>query len=428
MTAPSVDIDLNLLERGMVTAGWQTVDLLNCAGEGVSAKAARNWWDADWQHATDAVDPLGSSVMPPRRARAYESRTNMTRFARTLEFVRPGDRVYDIGLGHGYLPGVLLRDGQLESYRGVDLVPANVRHTQEVIDNLGAGDRASAAVGDLYATTRDELTSRGTTLAICCEVIEHVPDPEQALAVLAEALPDGAELLFSVPLLTRLEGVWGHVAFFDTHRVQAMVAAAGLTAHVVEAVANTWAFILASRDPSASTRGLQAVAASSTGFAPPSMEVPTRTRSIDLATIAAEPSTRVASMDENVIAADDAGLTCRMTARPGDKAATGGLRLPVSDAAGFRFEVEPDPVEFMHWIRVDAYADDELVARWRWRPEKRPAQTARTTAVLRAGRRGTKFVAERLRDVRTATWVEVVVELDPGASARLTITRAALME
>ncbi len=105
-------------------------------------------------------------------------------------------------------------------------------------------------IGDLYDLTRDRLDELGATFVICCEVLEHVPDAEKALKVLADALPDGAELLFSVPLHGRLEGVWGHVSVFDAARLKQMLDGAGLYAHHVEPLANTWSLVVASRAPS----------------------------------------------------------------------------------------------------------------------------------------------------------------------------------
>src|SRR5699024_2685891 len=76
--------------------------------------------------------------------------------------------------------------------------------------------------------------------------------------ILADVLPEGADLLFSVPLFGRLESVWGHLSVFDVARLKRMLAGAGLIAHHVEPVANTWTFVVASKSSEPSERVRQA--------------------------------------------------------------------------------------------------------------------------------------------------------------------------
>jgi hypothetical protein len=114
----------------------------------------------------------------------------------------------------------------------------------------------------VYALERIEVAATGATVVVCCEVLEHLSDPEKALRALADALPDGADLIFSVPLYGRLEAVWGHCTVYDVARLRSMCEAAGLYVHHVEPLANTWNYVVASRGPEPSARVREAASRS----------------------------------------------------------------------------------------------------------------------------------------------------------------------
>jgi 2-polyprenyl-3-methyl-5-hydroxy-6-metoxy-1,4-benzoquinol methylase len=65
------------------------------------------------------------------------------------------------------------------------------------------------------------LPARAFDLVVCWEVLEHLPEPERALARLADAVAEGGALVLAVPnllsvkgLVTRLTPHWFHVAFY----------------------------------------------------------------------------------------------------------------------------------------------------------------------------------------------------------------------
>jgi 2-polyprenyl-3-methyl-5-hydroxy-6-metoxy-1,4-benzoquinol methylase len=149
----------------------------------------------------------------PKARAIYEINYNQLRFWRVFDFVQPGDRIFDIGLGRGYLCGLLLRDGGVASYAGIDIGEKNLEATRSMVEAKGLqANLVDVSLGDLYDVTAEQIGRSGTSLVICCEVLEHVPDPERAMVVLADALPEDAELLISVPLFGRLDFVWGHGA------------------------------------------------------------------------------------------------------------------------------------------------------------------------------------------------------------------------
>ncbi len=416
-------------ERALVRSGWELVDTLNHLGPSRSRQLFRHRWDAEAARATANMPTLEPGIVDNRFQRAYESPTNRVRFQHTLDHLLAGDRIFDIGLGRGYMGGVLVRDDRVTSYRGIDLVESNVRSTRRVLHKLEAGDSAHVDVGDLYDLTRDDVENSGADLVICCEVIEHVPDPEAAMKTLAAALPTGSELLFSVPLLGRLEAVWGHVAFFDAARVHAMTKDAGLIAHEVTPVANTWAFVLASADPKPSPRAsaaADAYASSAPDLTP--QNAPTATESIDLTSIDVS-AARHHQLDDHAIDIRDGVVHCALKADQGsdDAASSGGIRLPVSRPRGVRVEIELEPLDAVRGLTIDAYDRSSRVARWAWDPAEKPSSRKLVTAALRPGRHGDRFVPRDVGKIHDADTLEIVAEVAPGSEVNLRLHRADIM-
>ncbi len=120
--------------------------------------------------------------------------------------------VHEVGCGEGVLSLRAAAAGC--TVTGSDLEASVI---EEANRRAGAAGRAPMFVaGDLYATPPGSLSQ--VDLVVCCEVLEHLPDPQAALAVLAES---GAPLvLMSVPReplwrvlnMARLRylGAWGN--------------------------------------------------------------------------------------------------------------------------------------------------------------------------------------------------------------------------
>lgn len=418
-------------EQALVRAGWELVDVLGRLGTGPALRAFEARWTAERARAAESLQLLKTGPGVPDGIRAmYEGPSNWTRFRRTLDFVRPGERLFEIGLGRGYLAGMFLRDGQLAAYRGIDLEADNVESTRETLQLNGLADRAEVSQGDLYDLKLADVERFGADLVVCCEVIEHVPDPEAAVKALADALPQGADLLISVPLLGRLEGVWGHLALFDAQRVRSMVTGAGLVPHVVDVVDNTWVFVLASKDEGPSGRAAAATEGPVDlwGDAPVDPQLPRKLRSMDLST--AIPSRWTKRLASSQVTVQDGGLLCEFTGEPADEAASGqygGAQLPVTEPLGIRLELGLDDIESIHAFYVDAYAGAKRVARWKWEPAKRRPRSNPATFVMRQGSRGKNFVPVHVDDLRSADAFEVFARIEPATHARFRITRASLL-
>jgi 2-polyprenyl-3-methyl-5-hydroxy-6-metoxy-1,4-benzoquinol methylase len=97
---------------------------------------------------------------------------------------------YEIGCGEGHLSLRLLEAGI--AVRGSDLEASVVAEANRRVQ--AAGFEPAFTTRDLHALTPAEAKA---DLLVCCEVLEHLPDPETAVGVLAR-LAQG-HLLASVP-------------------------------------------------------------------------------------------------------------------------------------------------------------------------------------------------------------------------------------
>ena len=419
-------------ERVAVRAGWDLVDLLDRLGDGQSRRLLAARWDAERARVGPELSSLRTGgTMPPEALQSYQSPSNQTRFRRTLDFIRPGERILEVGIGRGYAAGLFLREGAASAYRGLDLLDENVDATQELLDLNGLGRRAELARGDLYKLSRADVEEFGPSLLVCCEVIEHVPDPELAVATLAQALPEGTELLMSVPLAGRLETVWGHLAIFTAERMRAMVEQAGLVAHDVSAVDNTWMFVLASRDRAPSARAARAcMAVADLVTAPGSPDEPRAFRAFDLASGDIGPSVWTKRVTKQIVSHTVDGLLCEFEAEPEASSAGtsyGGVRLPATAPRGIRLELALDDIDAASAFYVDAMAGGKRVARWKWDPATGRPQSEPATFVLRAGRRGLYFRPVTCDDLESADAFDLFVAMKAGASVRFRVTQAAVI-
>ena len=98
--------------------------------------------------------------------------------------------VFEMGCGEGHLSMPLLRKGI--DLSGCDLDPDVVGEANQQSIAAGYGERFNAR--SVYDVAPGEITA---DLIVCCEVLEHLPDPERALDVLAGQ--NARHWLLSVP-------------------------------------------------------------------------------------------------------------------------------------------------------------------------------------------------------------------------------------
>lgn len=381
------------VERAMVARGWADVDLAERSGTQGTARAMSARLAAEKARALAWYDPPVADMVGPRMRAMYEGEANVTRYRKTVDYLKHGEVVYEVGIGRGFLATTMMRGAGLRGYRGVDLVARNVTATRAMLQANGLAEQADVREQDLYDLTRADVEEIGATLLVCCEVIEHTPDPELALRTLAQALPEGTDLLWSVPLLGRLEKVWGHTAIFGAARLQRMMADAGLIAHHVETVANTWVFVLASRTPDPSPRADSAVAGVTAPALIDLVESPVRS----VTNIPPGSLERAASRwTHRVEAADVAGPpdgALRVRARGtagGERSSYAGVAFTCPpDVVGARVEVTVPVPERMRSLHVEFRRDGQRTGRWNWDyARSSPVASEKTTFVVRPGPRG----------------------------------------
>lgn len=137
-------------------------------------------------------DVVAGNVYPKYTTRNPLARLLMANFMATLRQLveRTGARdVHEVGCGEGFLARHLAADGY--RVRGSDLSPTTIAEARRRSAGMtGIGFQ----VADLY---RLDPARDAAALIICCEVMEHLPDPVRALHVLEQlARP---HLIVSVP-------------------------------------------------------------------------------------------------------------------------------------------------------------------------------------------------------------------------------------
>lgn len=398
-------------EAAAVRAGWLLLD----AYERMSRRAADRVFGHEieaWHDYAETIAEL-NYTLSSGKVLVPENRKNRLRFRRTVDFAREGEVVFDVGFGRGLLAAALIRDRGVRKYFGIDIRDRYAPTATDLfaVNNL-APESLDLQTGDLYDLTKERISATGATFVICCEVLEHVPDAERALKVLADALPDGADLLFSVPMHGRIEGAWGHVSVFDVARLKGMLDGAGLYAHHVEPLANAWSLVVASRDPAGSQRVREAT------HRPPAR--------------VAQPLS--AHRDYVYLGADDmtplGGATLERTTRSTSRwqfSDGGGYSFAVKGLESLRLWFKPNDDTPVDRMEATAYAGEKKVAHWTWKVKpKQLSEGVTLSTALRAGETGMHFTGDLSAAAHTADRVEVVASTSDGRRGDIKIRVAYL--
>jgi 2-polyprenyl-3-methyl-5-hydroxy-6-metoxy-1,4-benzoquinol methylase len=141
----------------------------------------------------DPDEVIGGNVYPKYTTRNPLARLLVDNFARSLDGLvdKSGARqIHEVGCGEGFLTTRLAQRGL--SVRGSDLSTTAIEEARARAGDLGLA--IPFQVADLYGLSPD---ADAAELVICCEVLEHVPDPERALRTLARLARPW--LILSVP-------------------------------------------------------------------------------------------------------------------------------------------------------------------------------------------------------------------------------------
>ena len=128
----------------------------------------------------------------------YETRNPIARWLvagfldsfRTLSRMSGAKSVLEAGCGEGHLSAIMAADGR--RVRGIDISPRVIELARA--NPINKAHRARFEIGSVYDLKNGDDNA---DLVVCCEVLEHLEDPEAALGILASlATP---YLLVSVP-------------------------------------------------------------------------------------------------------------------------------------------------------------------------------------------------------------------------------------
>ena len=154
--------------------------------------------------------------------------------ARLLSFLRDDfvpqlpDRgtVLEIGPGHGLLGHTVLRYRPAIMYVGLDISGPALDYVHTAFNVWGHGDSYKLIEGDATDLAAADIPLEVDAL-VCCEVLEHVDEPERMLAAIRNRLAtDGLGFLSTVANLEAID----HVYLFDNpEHIRQTIEAAGLT-------------------------------------------------------------------------------------------------------------------------------------------------------------------------------------------------------
>lgn len=231
-------------------------------------------------------------------------------------------------------------------------------------------------------------------------------------------------VLFTVPVLGRIEACWGHLSLFDVARVQRMLADAGLVAQHVEVVYDAWLFVLASASEEVPERVVRLARIPRPTPPPPPPAVPM------FVPVALESARAVNAAGDVRLTHSDEGATVRVVGRRGRGRQQGGVAFDIAGDVALRFELRMDNPTSVQRLLVGFYdGGGQQVARWMWDPAKaRMGARKARTYVLKPGEPFGPFRPEGEVVEGQATTAAVLVELSGKTGAKFTVSRAAAVE
>ncbi|GAB2837341.1 hypothetical protein GCM10027176_47310 [Actinoallomurus bryophytorum] len=410
------------LRDALVRAGWAEALVLERLGPDRSREVLGDHLAAHVEQARTSLKPLTPwPAQPERVTKVLSDDGNQVRIRRTLDYIVPGDRVLEVGVGFGQVSGLMMRDTGIAGYTGIDIGQHRLDAVHQMAERNGLDHLdIETALVDLLDLTPEWVGRRGPDLIMTQEVLEHVPDAEGALAALARSMGPGCCVLFTVPVLGRIEACWGHLSLFDVARVQRMLADAGLVAQHVEVVYDAWLFVLASTSEDVPARVVRLASLARPTPPPPPAAVPTFV-----------PVTlgEAKAVNDAEVTEDKDGVHVRVEGRRRGNQ-QGGLAFDIAGDIALRFELRVDTPQQLRMLSVEFYDDGgKRTARWTWDPAAtRMAAGKARTYVLKPGEPFGPFRPDAEVTGGPATGARVLVETSGKNAAKFSVARAAAVE
>ena len=146
-------------------------------------------------------------------------------------------RVAEVGVGHGLLAAQMLGRNSGLDYVGVDISQSALDYAADALTRAGCDDgrRVRMVLADAMSGELVDIAGGGGFEAlVCCEVLEHVDEPDRLLSSLAGAMaPGGVAFMSTVANLEADDHVF---LFNDADHIRAMLRDNGWS--IVEDLAN----------------------------------------------------------------------------------------------------------------------------------------------------------------------------------------------
>jgi 2-polyprenyl-3-methyl-5-hydroxy-6-metoxy-1,4-benzoquinol methylase len=417
--APRAAAD-RLLRDAAVRSGWARALVLERLGPDQSRDLLADHLAAHVEQARASLKPLTPwPAQPERVTKTLNDDANQVRVRRTLDYVVPGERVLEVGVGFGYVSGILMRDAAVSGYTGIDIGQHRLDAVHQMAELNGLDSvKIDTELVDLMELSPEWVAERDPDLILAEEVLEHVPDAEAALTALARCMRPDSCVLLTLPLLGRIEACWGHLSLFPVSRVQHMIAEAGLVAQHVEVIHDAWLFVLAAPSPEVPPRLPRLAALPWPATPAPAIPEFVPVRLMD--------ATAVNDARAVEVTTDEETAHARVTARRGGRRQHGGVAFDIAGDVALRLELRVDAPKHVHRMYVDLHDGPERIARWIWDPSHAKIPAARTrTFVLRPGKPYGALQPEGEVMTGRATSARVLAEVSRGATAEFTVLRAA---
>lgn len=419
------DADERALRGALVRAGWGEALMLERLGPDRSREILSDHLAAHVEQARASLKPLTPwPAQPERVTKVLSDDGNQVRIRRTLDYVMPGDRVLEVGVGFGQVSGLMMRDAGISAYTGIDIGQHRLDAVHQMAEKNGLDHlEIETALVDLLDLTPEWVAERRPTFIMAEEVLEHVPDAEGALAALARSMGPDCCVLFTVPVLGRIEACWGHLSLFDVARVRRMLDDAGLVPQYVEVVYDAWLFVLASASDAVPERVVRLASITRPAPPPPPPAVPL------FVPVELGDAKSLGDAGTVEVTNDDDGAHVLVTSRRG-KNRHGGLTFGIAGDIALRIELRVDTPKDVQRLCVDFYDDGgKRLARWTWDPSRtRMGAGKARTYVLKPGEPFGAFQPDGEVVEGRATRAAVLVEVAAKGTVKFTVKRAAAVE
>jgi 2-polyprenyl-3-methyl-5-hydroxy-6-metoxy-1,4-benzoquinol methylase len=416
---------LELLRNENVRQGFAALDGLERLDQAAARRLFKDRLEAEARRAASTLPVLAKEPgATPQNYATMTSEANHTRVRRVLDFVATDDQILEIGVGFGYITGMLMRETAMRSYTGIDITKRQIAAARRVAKVYNAASiPVHLEVLNLYDLTAEWVDKHAPDLVLLLEVLEHVPDAEGALATVARSVREDAAILFSVPTNGRIEHVWGHVSIFDGTRIRAMCAEAGLVVQHVETIQDQWVFVLATKSSSVPARLIELIHRSPALESDRALAIP---RFIGIPTTAVTLQRNRRAGKATLEHDRDGVAHLTVGSRRSLRRQAAAVRFPVPGDLRLRLELsfaEPSNVKSME-INFRG-ARGMRPVRWTWDCIRQPAASDRKTYVLWPGKRSGPFKALGVTDAGDAVAAEIIVKTRPGRRVSLSLHRLA---